>query len=131
MTKKRATRRGSPKLSPELVDALASKTADSQPLTVVYQFKGGAGQLVPPAEEVDALVEKVLGETARTSQLKPERQNVLRNMGSVVVKGQAELHRALVARPEFKAAVLSGGVSAMPPVKRGGPPKRRDWVEAK
>jgi hypothetical protein len=127
------TSEGGAQLSPDLIAALDDAARSDASLTVVYQFKGSAGHVVPAAEEIESLARRVLEDAVRVAHTTPQGQNVLRNVGSLIIKGTVALHRALVARPEIRAAMLSTPANppANPPVRKGGPARESDWVKLK
>jgi len=130
MVKTRIIRRPMTKISPDLEVALDQAAANTEPLVVAYQLRGARGELIPRADEMDALVAKVVQDATQETNANPERQNILRNVGSFIIKGKANLHRALIARPEIKAAILSrsGEPPVRLPVRRRGMARKEDWV---
>lgn len=98
------------RIAPEVTALTESDSLE--PVAVVYQMRGGAGQRVPPASEMVEKVGAILGRLHEMAPDLPMRHNIFKNLGSFVLLAPPVMHKQVLMQPEIKAAVMnqkSGG----------------------
>ena len=110
-------------INPELLKQL--QQCEGQPVQAVVQLRPvGAQKSAICAEETAALAEEVLNRVTRDIGMPPIKQNVLRNIGTVIVEAAPEFVHSLIKQPEVVAA--SPNITSASPVI---PPHRKRPVE--
>ena len=105
-------------IDPELIrqlDAAQGRTkaakltaAGTDPVqAVIYLHPTDAGQTAVPADQIQGVVDALLGRVAKAVGEVPQRHNTFQNLGSFAIQADPKFIRELIRQPEVASAVAN------------------------